>query len=242
MTIEKHSSKRPKARILLVEDDRNLNIIIEDILKFRNYEVISCLDYDSAMIFYSNQKFDLILLDIMMPKIDGLTLAREIRKKDEFTPIIFLSARASKEDTIEGYKSGADDYITKPFDIEELLLRIEAVLKRTKFVESLFDKHFTDKVNIGKYVLNCDTNTLSIGTNETKLTKKEAQLLKLLHIKVEDVLSRGFALKIIWGSDDYYMGRSMDVYISKLRKYLAEDDTICIENIHGIGFRMYFKE
>jgi len=240
MTTSKN--KRPKARILFVEDDRNLNTIVEDILRYRNYEVVSCLDGDAAMIYYSNQRFDLILLDIMMPKIDGLTLAREIRKKDDFTPIIFLSAKTSKESTLEGYKSGADDYITKPFDLEELIMRIEAVLKRTKFVETIFDKHFTEILEIGKYELNCETNQLKHNGDIKKLTKKEAQLLKLLHLKREDVLPRGLALKVIWGSDDYFMGRSMDVYISKLRKYLADDKTINIENIHGVGFRMYYDE
>lgn len=231
-------NKQPKARILFVEDDKNLNSIVEDILTFKNYDVISCFDGDAAMIYYSNQKFDLVLLDVMMPKMDGITLAREIRKRDEFTPIIFLTAKANKEDTLEGYRSGADDYITKPFDIEELLMRIEAVLKRTKFTENLFNKNTDNIITIGKYSFSAETLILTIGKSNRKLTKKEGQLLKLLYLKKNEVLTRGLALKVIWGNDDYFMGRSMDVYVSKLRKYLSEDPQVNIENIHGVGFKL----
>lgn len=230
--------KQAKAKILFVEDDKNLNSIVEDILIFKNYEVVSCFDGDTAMIYYSSQKFDLVLLDVMMPKMDGITLAREIRKKDEFTPIIFLTAKSTKEDTLEGYKSGADDYITKPFDIEELLARIEAVLKRTKFTESLFSKSDDSKLVIGNYLFDSESLVLNRGKETRKLTKKEGQLLKLLYLKRNDVLTRGLALKVIWGNDDYFMGRSMDVYVSKLRKYLSDDSRVIIENIHGIGFKL----
>jgi two-component system, OmpR family, response regulator VicR len=231
-------SKQPKARILFVEDDKNLNSIVEDILIFKNYEVVSCFDGDTAMIYYSSQKFDLVLLDVMMPKMDGITLAREIRKKDEFTPIIFLTAKSTKEDMLEGYKSGADDYITKPFDIEELLARVEAVLKRTKFTENLFGKSDDGVISIGKYSFNSENLILSLSKNTRKLTKKEGQLLKLLYLKRNEVLTRGLALKVIWGNDDYFMGRSMDVYVSKLRKYLSDDPKVTIENIHGVGFKL----
>ncbi len=234
-------SKQPKARILFVEDDKNLNSIVEDILMFKNYDVVTCFDGDTAMIYYSSQKFDLVLLDVMMPKMDGITLARQIRKKDEFTPIIFLTAKSTKEDTLEGYKSGADDYITKPFDIEELLARIEAVLKRTKFTESLFSTGDESVISIGSFTFNSESLVLSRGKEKRKLTKKEGQLLKLLYLKRNEVLTRGLALKVIWGNDDYFMGRSMDVYVSKLRKYLSEDSKVNIENIHGVGFKLVVK-
>jgi two-component system, OmpR family, response regulator VicR len=232
------SNKHPKARILFVEDDKNLNSIVEDILIFKHYEVVSCFDGDTAMIYYSSQKFDLVLLDVMMPKMDGITLAREIRKKDEFTPIIFLTAKSTKEDTLEGYKVGADDYITKPFDIEELLARIEAVLKRTKFTDNIFSNNDDAVIQIGKYSFNSENLILTLGKENRKMTKKEGQLLKLLYLKRNEVLTRGLALKVIWGNDDYFMGRSMDVYVSKLRKYLADDSSITIENIHGVGFKL----
>ncbi len=235
-------SKQPKARILFVEDDKNLNSIVEDILIFKGFEVVSCFDGDTAMIYYSSQKFDLVLLDVMMPKMDGITLAREIRKRDEFTPIIFLTAKSTKEDTLEGYKVGADDYITKPFDIEELLARIEAVLKRTKFTDSLFAKSEDQSViQLGKYTFDSETLLLTMGKDNRKLTKKEGQLLKLLYLKRNEVLTRGLALKVIWGNDDYFMGRSMDVYVSKLRKYLSGDSSVQIENIHGVGFKMVIE-
>jgi DNA-binding response OmpR family regulator len=235
------SKHQTKGRILFVEDDKNLNSIVEDILLFKNYDVVSCLDGDTAMIYYSSQKFDLVLLDIMMPKMDGITLAREIRKKDEFTPIIFLTAKSTKEDTLEGYKAGADDYITKPFDIEELLARIEAVLKRTKFTDNILEKGKETTINIGKYKFDSETLLLHFNNTQRKLTKKEGQLLKLLYLKSNDVLTRGLALKVIWGNDDYFMGRSMDVYVSKLRKYLEDDPKVSIENIHGVGFKLVIK-
>jgi len=232
-------TKRPsKAKILFVEDDKNLNSIIEDILLFKNYDVVSCFDGETAMIYLNNQSFDLLLLDIMMPELDGITLAREIRKKDGFTPIIFLTAKSAKEDVIEGYKSGADDYITKPFDVEELVLRVEAVLKRTKMSDVAIESTIEKVIDIGKYTLDTESLTLSINEVHRKLTKKEMQLLKLLYLKKNEVLNRNLALKVIWGSDDYYMGRSMDVYISKLRKYLIDDPDIQIENVHGIGFKL----
>lgn len=232
-----------KVHILFVEDDRNLNAVIEDILKFKGYDVVSCYDGQTALMYYKNQKFDLLIIDVMIPNIDGFTLCREIRKYDEFTPIIFLTAKNTKADTLEGYKAGADDYITKPFDVEELTARIEAVLKRTRFSESMIQKAEREILKIGEYEFDTQNLTLSFKGNKRKLTKKEGQLLKLLYLKKNEVLARSLALRVIWGTDDVYgAGRSIDVYISKLRKYLEQDKSIEIQNVHGIGFKLMIKE
>jgi len=180
-------------------------------------------------------RYDICILDIMMPVKDGYTLAKEIRQIDEDIPIIFLTAKSMKEDVIEGFSLGADDYITKPFSMEELLFRIEAILKRTS---ATFKTPAPEQYNIGKYVFDTKKQTLQTGDNTIRLTTKESELLKLLCNNQNKILDRNFALKTIWLDDNYFNARSMDVYITKLRKYLKEDDSVEIINVHGKGFKL----
>lgn len=228
--------KKPKAKILLVEDDSNLAMVLKDFLEMQKYEVQLEVNGEAGYQAFRNSKFDLCLLDVMMPLKDGFTLAREIRELNEDIPIIFLTAKSMKEDKIEGFKAGADDYISKPFSTEELNLRIEAVLKRFKYSNIISDR---EKVfQIGKLQFDY-TNLKLIGPKgEKKLTKREAEVLRMLALNMGKILRRDIALKNIWGEDDYFMGRSMDVYITKLRKYLKADDNISIINVHGTGFKL----
>ena len=228
--------KKPKAKILLVEDDNNLAIVLTDFLEMQRYEVHLEKDGEKGYQAFRNSKFDLCILDVMMPIKDGFTLAREIREMNEDVPIIFLTAKSMKEDRIEGFKAGADDYISKPFSTEELILRIEAILKRYRYSNIISDK---EKIfDIGKLQFDY-TNLKLIGPNsEKKLTKREAEVLRMLALNKGKILRRDIALKNIWGEDDYFMGRSMDVYITKLRKYLKEDENISIINVHGTGFKL----
>ena len=221
-----------KTQILLVEDDANLGILLQEYLEAKGFET------KLAKVFYAfcKQEFDLLLLDVMMPVKDGITLAKEIRVTDKNVPIIFLTAKSMKEDTMEGFNAGADDYITKPFQMDELLARVNAVLRRS----SKQRVHNTEDVNfsIGTYTFNSETQILLNGTNEQKLTTKESQLMRLLSLHKNDVLDRNFALKTIWHDDNYFNGRSMDVYIAKLRKYLKDDSKVEIVNVHGKGFKL----
>ena len=228
--------KKPKAKILLVEDDNNLALVLTDFLEMQKYEVQLEKDGEKGYQAFRNSKFDLCILDVMMPIKDGFTLAREIREMNEDVPIIFLTAKSMKEDKIEGFKAGADDYISKPFSTEELILRIEAILKRYRYSNIISDK---EKIfDIGKLQFDY-TNLKLIGPNsEKKLTKREAEVLRMLALNKGKILRRDIALKNIWGEDDYFMGRSMDVYITKLRKYLKEDENISIINVHGTGFKL----
>jgi len=228
--------KKPKAKILLVEDDNNLAMVLKDFLEIQKYEVQLESDGEKGYQAFRNSKFDLCLLDVMMPIKDGFTLAREIRELNEDIPIIFLTAKSMKEDKIEGFKSGADDYISKPFSTEELNLRIEAVLKRFKYSNIISDK---EKVfEIGKLMFDYTNLKLTGPNSEKKLTKREAEVLRMLALNKGKILRRDIALKNIWGEDDYFMGRSMDVYITKLRKYLKADENISIINVHGTGFKL----
>lgn len=229
--------KTPRAQILLVEDDTNLGYVIQDNLKMKNFAVQLYADGQTGLKAYLNNNFDICLLDVMLPKMDGFELADEIRSLNRDTPIIFLTAKSLTEDKIKGFKIGADDYITKPFDFEELLLRIEAILKRTQTGDQK-EKADISKLEIGEYVFDTVNQMLIHGEENRKLTRKEADLLKLLCIHQNKILSRELTLKTIWGSDDYFSGRSMDVFISKLRKYLQDDPNIQILNVHGVGFKM----
>lgn len=226
-------------KILLVEDDPNLGFLIQENLELQGLSVRLCRDGESGIEAYRGEKYDLCLLDVMLPKKDGFLLAREIRQHSPKIPIIFLTAKSLKEDRIEGFKLGGDDYITKPFSLEELVLRIQAVLKRSagSAVDAQKNRH-----EIGHFVFDDERQSLRHGDKQHKLTAKEAELLKLLCLHKNDVVDREIALKSIWGEDNYFNGRSMDVFISKLRKYLSADRNIEIKNIHGKGFKLIVRE
>ena len=232
--------KKEKFNILLVEDDPNLGMILKESLELRDYNVEHFKDGDAAWNSYTKGNYDLCLLDVMMPKKDGFTLAADIRKVDTAVPIIFLTAKSLKEDKIEGFKVGADDYMTKPFSMEELELRMEAILRRS--TKSSNVNNDQKVFNIGSLTFNYDERKLTSPNSTQNLTTKEADLLKLLCIHQNNILERDVALKSVWNDDNYFTGRSMDVYITKLRKYLKEDTNIEIINVHGTGFRLMVKE
>ncbi|MGE0567183.1 MAG: response regulator transcription factor [Bacteroidia bacterium] len=225
-----------KTQILLVEDDPSLGPLLQEYLDAKGFETKLAEDGQKGSEAFFKGSYDLVLLDVMMPIKDGLTLAKEIRVSDKNVPIIFLTAKSMKEDTIDGFNAGADDYITKPFSMEELLARVNAVLRRSNKNRAT-DTEETD-FKIGNYAFNSEKQMLLFDSKEQKLTTKESQLLRLLCIHKNDVLDRSFALKSIWHDDNYFNGRSMDVYIAKLRKYLKEDSKVEIINIHGKGFKL----
>jgi len=230
-----------KVKILLVEDDPNLSLVIQDYLEMIDYQVKLCKNGEEGLAEYHNANYDLVILDIMMPIKDGFSVAEDIRKKDDVIPIIFLTAKTLKEDRIKGFQVGCDDYIAKPFSTEELSLRIKAILKRC-IVTPVIAENETPKIyNIGKFTFDHENMLLIAGEDEHSLTRKEAALLKLLCEHQNKLLTREVALKSIWGSDDYFIGRSMDVFITKLRKYLKDDPSISITNVHGMGFKFEVK-
>ena len=226
--------------ILLVEDDENLGFVTQEGLEDKGYHVVWAKDGVEGYELYHASRFNICLIDVMMPKKDGFTLAKEIREIAPDVPIFFLTARAQEEDKIEGLSIGADDYITKPFSIDELDLRIKNLMNRVN--KSQNENHQKDIYTLGKYTFNYPEQKLSINDIDKKLTKKEAALLRLLCIHKGEVLQRNSILRIIWGSDDYFLGRSMDVFITKLRKYLLEDENINISNVHGVGFKLEVGE
>ncbi|MCF8262821.1 MAG: response regulator transcription factor [Melioribacteraceae bacterium] len=222
-------------KILLVEDDLNLGSLLSEFLSAKDYEVEHRINGEEGLKTFQKSNFDLLILDIMMPKKDGFTLAQEIRANNKSIPILFLSAKTMTEDRIKGLKIGADDYITKPFSMEELLLRISAILKRANNqIISSDDSIF----KIGKYSFDSKRRLLSDKNSESKLTSKEAELLKLLCLRKNNILNRSEALTAIWNDDNYFTSRSMDVYIVKLRGYFKNDKRIEIINIHGEGFKL----
>jgi two-component system OmpR family response regulator len=225
-----------KLKILLVEDDTNLGTLLREYLEAKGYSTVLAVNGKQGFDMFSKDKFNICILDVMMPVKDGYTLAKEIRAIDENVPIVFLTAKSMKEDTIEGFNAGADDYITKPFSMEELLVRIKAILRRTEIRVNVNDNRTEFK--IGKYKFDYQHQTLEIKGSQQKLTTKEADLLKLLCLHANDILDRNFALKAIWNDDNYFNGRSMDVYIAKLRKYLKDDPAVEIINVHGKGFKL----
>lgn len=223
--------------ILLVEDDPNLGLLVQEFLSLKGYPTDRATDGNQGLQLFMQQPYDLCILDVMMPKKDGFTLAREMRMSDRDVPIIFLTAKSMQEDTIQGFRVGADDYITKPFSMEELLLRIQAILRRYGRTAAPPEPA---TYRIGSYTFDYPRQTLSREgiTEPQKLTSKESELLKLFAQNLNQPLSRSFALKMVWGDDSYFNARSMDVYVTKLRKYLREDESIQLVNVHGEGFKL----
>ena len=227
-----------KLKILLCEDDENLGMLLREFLQAKGYSADLCPDGDKGYKAFLKGRYDLCVLDVMMPRKDGFTLAQEIRNVSSETPIIFLTARNMKEAVLQGFKIGADDYITKPFSMEELVSRISAILRR---VRGKRDKDVT-VFRIGKYTFDTQKQTLNINNKSQKLTTKESELLSLLCQHVNEILERNYALKAIWVDDNYFNARSMDVYITKLRKLIKDDPTIEIINIHGKGYKLIAPE
>jgi DNA-binding response OmpR family regulator len=221
-------------KILLVEDDPSLGFVIKDNLCLKGYEVTLCQDGEQADNLFAPGLFNLCIFDVMLPRKDGFSLAKSVRDRDKSIPILFLTAKSMMEDKLEGFGAGADDYITKPFSLEELLCRIEVFLRRGVVQPNVNEKVFF----LGSYKFDFSNLVLKNGDGEKSLTQKEAEVLRLLFQNRERVLKREEILKKVWGEDDYFMGRSMDVFISKLRKYLREDPSIQIVNYHGVGFKL----
>jgi len=227
-----------KVKILLVEDDTSLGFIISDQLKAEGYEVTLCTDGAEGFQRFTEDTFHMCIFDVMMPKKDGFTLAKDVRKLNANVPILFLTAKSNDEDKVEGFKSGGDDYLTKPFNSEELQLRVAAMLRRVNIEAEPRNK---DIYNIGEYVFDTVNFELKHPNFEKTLTKKEAQILAILCKFMNQVVAREIVLTGVWGHDDYFVGRSLDVFITKLRKYLKEDASIQIANVHGIGFKLEVK-
>jgi DNA-binding response OmpR family regulator len=223
-------------KILLAEDDENLGALLREYLMAKKFDTDLFVNGDIAYKNFNKNHYDICIIDIMMPVKDGLTLAKEIRMNNTDVPIIFLTAKSQKEDVIEGFKTGADDYITKPFSMEELVFRINAVLRRTN--QQVQDRQEPNMFTIGRFRFDANKQVLELDDEKQKLTTKESELLRLLCLHRNHVLERNFALKTIWIDDNYFNARSMDVYIAKLRKYLKNDPAVQIMNIHGKGFKL----
>lgn len=223
-----------KAHLLYVEDDESLSFVTRDNLELQGYKITYCEDGKKAMETIREEKFDLCILDVMLPEVDGFTIAKEIRSFNTEVPIIFLTAKSLKEDKIHGLRLGADDYLTKPFSIEELILKIEIFLRRSKITAAAEPTNFF----VGKYQFDYKNLSLLFEEQSKILTQKEADLLKFFIQNKNEILKRSAILEKLWGEDDYFMGRSLDVFISRLRKYLKQDEQLKIENIHGVGFRL----
>ncbi len=226
-------------KILLVEDDPNLGMLLQDYLQLKGkFEVVLCKDGEEGLKAFTKDHFNMCILDVMMPKKDGFTLGKEIRKINAHVPIIFATAKAMMEDKAQAFNLGGDDYITKPFRIEELLLRINALLKRVEDPNKKEEAEQPTKFDIGNYHFDYTAQLITEGGKQQKISTKEAQLLRLLCLKKNEVLTREEALISIWHDDNYFNGRSMDVFLSKLRKYLKEDPTVEIINVHGKGYKL----
>jgi len=222
-----------KSKVLLAEDDLSLGYVIKDNLVDAGYDVILCPDGQAAIDKFSKDQFDICLLDVMMPNKDGFAVAKKIRQQSDIIPILFITAKSLEEDKIKGFETGADDYITKPFSMQELMMRMEVFLRRTRKMHSDKSIRFT----IGKLLFAYTDLKLSTDKSIFNLTQKEADLLKFLCEHPNRILKREEVLLNVWGKDDYFLGRSMDVFITKLRKYFKEDAQVNLETIHGVGFR-----
>ncbi len=230
--------KSPK--ILYVEDDVNLGFVTKDNLQKKGYDITLCQDGLEAAQTFTQQKFDLCILDVMLPKIDGFALAQKFRDKDKNVPILFLTAKSMLEDKLQGFKIGGDDYVTKPFSIDELVLKIEVFLKRSKvFATNVEEKNIYP---IAGYEFDFKELTLKNKTNTYTLTLREAELLRMLTLNRNQVVRRESILHQVWGEDNYYIGRSLDVFVSRLRKMFSDDENIQIENVRGVGFKFIVRE
>lgn len=223
-----------KLHILLCEDEESLGMLVREYLQAKGYDAELYLDGEAGYKAFVKGEYDMCLLDVMMPKMDGFTLARELRMINAEVPIMFLTAKNLKDDILEGFKLGADDYLTKPFSMDELAYRMEAILRRVK----ARNKQMAVRYQLGRFVFDTQRQLLTIGEKSTKLTTKESELLTMLCTHMNDVLERDLALKTIWIDDNYFNARSMDVYITKLRKHLKDDPNVEINNVHGKGYRL----
>ena len=223
-----------KLHILLCEDEESLGMLVREYLQAKGYDAELYLDGEAGYKAFVKGEYDMCLLDVMMPKMDGFTLARELRMINAEVPIMFLTAKNLKDDILEGFKLGADDYLTKPFSMDELVYRMEAILRRVK----ARNKQMAVRYQLGRFVFDTQRQLLTIGDKSTKLTTKESELLTMLCTHMNDVLERDLALKTIWIDDNYFNARSMDVYITKLRKHLKDDPNVEINNVHGKGYRL----
>jgi len=226
------------ARILLCEDDENLGMLLREYLEAKNYSVDLCVDGEEGLETFQQKRYDLCILDVMMPKMDGFTLAYKIRELNAEMPFMFLTAKTLKEDVKQGFELGADDYITKPFSMEEVVFRIEAILRRVKGKKN----GNTSLFEIGRFKFDAKKQTLAIDDKMEKLTTKESDLLRLLASKQNELLQRDYALRAIWVDNNYYNARSMDVYITKLRKLLKDDPNVELINVHGKGYKLVVTE
>lgn len=227
-----------KEKLLLVEDDVNFGFVLKSYLEMNDFEVELISDGKDAVPAFKKKQYDLCILDVMLPNVDGFSIAREFRKVNKKVPIIFLTAKSLKDDVLEGFKAGADDYLTKPFDSDVLLVKIRTIIRRNSGIKPEIEK----EVKIGKYIFDTKLRTLTFEDQSFRLTPREADLLKELILNKNNVLDRNDALKKIWGDDNYFNARSMDVYITKLRKYFKDDDKIQINNIHGSGFILVMED
>ncbi|MES2726503.1 MAG: response regulator transcription factor [Bacteroidota bacterium] len=224
---------KEKLKILVAEDDPNLGLLLVDYLHTEGFDITLCKDGELALKAFQETTFDMCLLDVMMPKMDGFSLAKKMRKKDKTVPVIFITAKSLKEDKLKGYDLGADDYITKPFDEEELLWKIKAVIRR---IPDNKNKPDNGIIVIGKYTLDFNNQALSLAGNAKRITEKESEILKYLSNHRNRIIKREELLEEIWGKNDYFLGRSLDVFITKIRKYLKDDTDLSIENVFGVGF------